>query len=51
VWPPRRAALMAILRLFSPRVDDDILSVRDPLASIAELMSVAVKVAGKARSR
>lgn len=50
-WPPRRAALGALLRLLSPRVADDVLSIRDPLASVAELIAVATKMLGKLRSR
>lgn len=50
-WPPRRAALTSILRLFSPRVADDVLSFRDPIASAAELAAVATKVARKVRGR
>lgn len=49
--PSRRAALAAIARLFSPRVRDDVLSLRDPAASIAELLAVGAKLLGKARSR
>lgn len=47
-WPRRRAALAAALRLFDPRVDDDIVSVRDPLASVAEVVATVRRVARKA---
>jgi predicted ATP-grasp superfamily ATP-dependent carboligase len=49
-WPPRRSALAAAARLFSPRIGDDILSFRDPLASIAELLSVTAMLGGKMTS-
>ena len=48
-WPPRRAALAAIARLFSPRVRDDILSWRDPLPALAEFLMIVQKLGGKAR--
>ena len=47
-WPPRRAGLAAVLRLFSPKIHDDILSLRDPLASVVELLSIARNLARKA---
>jgi predicted ATP-grasp superfamily ATP-dependent carboligase len=50
-WPPRRVALASILRLFSPRVGDDILSLRDPLPGVAEVLSLLAKLIRKARSR
>lgn len=49
-WPPRRAALASAARLFSPRIGDDVLSFRDPLASIAELLSMTVMLGGKMAS-
>lgn len=49
-WPPRRAALGAAVRLFSPRIGDDVLSWRDPRASVAELLSIGTKLIGKVRS-
>lgn len=48
-WPPRRAALASMLRLFSPRVGDDILSLRDPLPGVAEILSLGSKLIGKVR--
>jgi predicted ATP-grasp superfamily ATP-dependent carboligase len=49
-WPPRRAALAAIARLFSPRIGDDIVSLRDPLPAVAELLMIGSKLVGKVRS-
>ena len=48
-WPTRRAALAAIVRLFSPRVRDDILSWRDPLPAVAEFLMIIQKLGRKAR--
>jgi predicted ATP-grasp superfamily ATP-dependent carboligase len=49
-WPKRRAAFSAILQLFSPRVGDDIVSLRDPLPAVAELLSISKKLIGKVSS-
>lgn len=49
--PPRRAALRAIADLVDPGIQDDILSWGDPVASAAEIVRIAGKLATKARVR
>jgi predicted ATP-grasp superfamily ATP-dependent carboligase len=47
--PKRSAAVAAILSLFNPRIRFDILSLRDPLPGMAELMRIATKLVKKSR--
>ena len=49
--PPRRAALRAIADLVDPGIRDDILAWDDPVASAAEIVRIAGKLATKARVR
>lgn len=48
-WPARRAGLAAAAQLFSPRIGDDVVSWRDPLASVAEFLSIGTKLIGKVK--
>ena len=48
-FPPRRAGLKALLRLAWPRDGYDVLSWRDPGASIGEILSIVLKLGRKAR--
>ncbi len=42
--PRRREALAAAIRLFDPRLGFDVLSLRDPLPGLAELLGVAARI-------
>lgn len=48
-WPPRRAAVRAIVDLISPGIQDDVLAWSDPAAGAAELVRIAAKVLTKVR--
>lgn len=50
-YPPRRDALRAIAGLCSPRIADDVISWRDPLASVVELTLVVQRLAAKVVGR
>ncbi len=48
-FPRRRDAIGAVLRLASPSIGYDILSWRDPMPGVAEIMRIVGRLAGKAR--